>query len=469
MPPRLIVPALLVGALTGVTLGSLLPATVAGAVAVAFLGTVFVPRSGVARLAAVACLLATLRVVGLAASHPSLPHGTTVAFLGTVAGVRTEPDATVRLLAPETLHGQRLRVVPPVDQPFSPGDRITGTCWTGNLPTPRVRWALMGIVGSCYRVRIDVIEHGRGFTRTLAAVRSAAASRIRALYPEPASDFLEGILVGAPPNGSPELTAVLRTAGVSHLVAVSGYNLTVLIGVLGAMFLPLAGRRLGSILLALGLFGFAGVSGFEPSVLRAGAMAGLQLAAYLVARPAALPRLLALSVLVLVWIDPGLLLFDLGFQLSVAATAGIAFLARPLERRLGFLPEALGIRTALATSFAALFATVPVLIATVGRLSFVAPITTALLTPFIPPAMALGALSLPLHALHPMLGMPAVAVEQLLLDGMLAIARAAAGIPFAATHVSLPAGLGLVVATALAPLFRRRRLLPALPGWGPRP
>jgi competence protein ComEC len=288
------------------------------------------------------------------------------------------------------------------------------------------------------------------------------------LYTEPSSDFLEGLLVGAPPNGSEELAAVLRRAGVSHLVAVSGYNLTILTGALGAFFFPLFGRGWGSAALALVLIGFAGVSGFEPSVMRAGAMAGLQLVAYLVGRPAALPRLLALAVLVMVWAAPGLLLFDLGFQLSVAATAGIAFAARPIERRIGWLPDALGVRSALATSLAALAATVPVLVLTVGRVSVVAPFTTAILTPFVPSAMGFGGLSLLLAVAHPALALPVAAVEQMLLAAMLAVAGWFGRLPFAAVAVPLPALVGVAAAVLLV-RRKPRRLLPVLPGWVHRP
>jgi competence protein ComEC len=387
-------------------------------------------RRGWTVLATVAGVGAVVRVSLLLAAHPLLPVSTEMEFRGVVVGIRTDPYTTVQLVDPPH---QRLRIRSPLDRPLHPGDLVSGSCFTGRLPGPAERWRLAGVVGGCFRQSLERVESGSTAGRSLAGIRAATAARIRSLYPEPASDFLEGILVGAPQSGSIELTAILRTAGVSHLVAVSGYNLTVLVSVLATVVLPLAGRRIGSGLLALGLVVFAGISGFEPSVLRAGAMAGLLLVAYLVGRPAALPRLLAFSVLVLVWAAPGLLLFDLGFQLSVAATAGIAFLAEPLERYIGLVPE--GLRRALTASLAAVAATAPVLLVTVGRVSLMAPFTTAVLSPLIPPAMGLGTVSILLSVFSAELATPVAAVEQALLDAMLWVARTAAGVPFASVTI----------------------------------
>lgn len=459
MPPRTVVPTLLAATLFGLAAAVLVPSGALGAVAVVAALASGLWSAGL--LGGAVAVLVVVRV--LAVSVPSVPVGTTVEFSGRVDGVRTEPYAVVRIAEPAALRGFNLRVVSPVDRPLAPGDHVRGSCTTGFLRGPPARWRMQRVAGTCWRVSVTAVEPGAGAFRALASIRAASAARIRRLYPEPASDFLEGFLVGAPPKGSPELTALLRRAGVSHLVAVSGYNLTVLTGALGAVLLPLLGRKFGSLALALALLAFAGISGFAASVLRAAAMAGLQLVAYLVGRPAVLPRLLAASVVVLLWADPALV-FDLGFQLSVAATAGIAFLARPLERRLGVLPEAFGFRAALSTSFAATLATAPVLAIAVGRVSVLAPFTTAMLTPAIPPAMALGALSLGAGWIHPSLPLPLVAVEQLLLSAMLGLAGFAGRLPFATVAAS-PWFAAAVLLALLWVAFRRPRLRPVLPGW----
>lgn len=134
-----------------------------------------------------------------------------------------------------------------------------------------------------------------------------------------------GLVLGDDRGQSPELTDDFRGSGLSHLLAVSGQNVAFVLA-LAAPGLQRAGPapRLAIVVVVLALF--ATVTRFEPSVLRAVAMAGAATVATAWGRPTTGVHLLALAVAGLVLIDP-FLVRSVGFQLSVAATAGIVLLA----------------------------------------------------------------------------------------------------------------------------------------------
>ena len=159
--------------------------------------------------------------------------------------------------------------------------------------------------------------------------------------PQERRSLLLGVVLGDDREQPEALVDDFRAAGLSHLTAVSGQNLAFVL-VLAAPIL----RRLGlrwrwGVTLAL-LAGFGLLTRWEPSVIRAGAMAALAATTATMGRPASRVRLLSLAVAAVVLLDP-LLVHAAGFQLSVGATAGIALLAGPLARR---LPELLAVTLA---------------------------------------------------------------------------------------------------------------------------
>ena len=167
--------------------------------------------------------------------------------------------------------------------------------------------------------------------------------------------LLLGVVLGDDREQPPELEEAFRGAGLTHLLAVSGQNVAFVLALAGPLLrrLGLRGRWVAT-LAVIGFFGL--LTRWEPSVLRAGAMAALACTAGTLGRPAGRLRLLALAVSLVVLVDP-LLVHSVGFQLSAGATAGIALLARPLQRR---LPEV------LAVTVAAQIGVAPVLIPVFG-------------------------------------------------------------------------------------------------------
>jgi competence protein ComEC len=197
-------------------------------------------------------------------------------------------------------------------------------------------------------------------------VRSLVLSGARRLPDTPAA-LTAGLLVGDDRELPAPVAADFRAAGLSHLLAVSGANVALVLALAGPALrrFGLAGRFAGG-LAVVGLF--AAMARFEPSVLRASAMAGIALLAAYAGRPAGGRRLLALAVAGLVLVDP-FLIHSLGFQLSVAASAGILVLAGPLAAR---LPGPRAVRTGLAATAAAQLGVAPVALPAFGSLPLIA-------------------------------------------------------------------------------------------------
>lgn len=270
--------------------------------------------------------------------------------------------------------------------------------------------------------------------------------------------LLPGLVVGDTGGIAPEVIADFRTTELSHLVAVSGTNITILLGaaLLAFRYAGVRGR-------ALPLLGTASVVGFvvlarpEPSVLRAAVMGLVTLAALFGGRRRHGPSALAAAALVLLLVDPGLAR-SYGFILSVLATAALLLLAPrwtdALVRR-GWPPK---IAVLIALPCAAQAVCAPVVVTFTERVSLVSVACNLAAEFAVAPATVLGFLVL---LAAPLALAPAVALAYaaaLPLAWIICVARTGADVPGAT--VAWPGGwfggLTLAVAIAVAVLLGRR-------------
>ena len=259
-----------------------------------------------------------------------------------------------------------------------------------------------------------------------------------------------------------ELREAFRAAGLSHALAASGFHLSVLLGVV----LPLGKRlpRLGRLTLAAAAMGlFVLLAGPQPSVLRAVLMGALALGVVECGYRGRPLGILAASALVLLLARPDWLL-DVGFQLSVVATAALVVSARPLELGLRrWLPGWLAVATAVP--LAASLYTLPLQLLHFGVVPLYAVpanlVVAPLLTPLTLGAMALACLAVLLPPLLPL----ATAPVAWLTNVLVAVVKLFAALPMAQWQLGRPApGLVLLFTVALLALAwpalaRRWRLL----------
>ncbi len=243
-----------------------------------------------------------------------------------------------------------------------------------------------------------------------------------------------------------ELREAFRASGLSHALAASGFHLSVLLGVV----LPLGKRlprlgRLGLAAAAMGLFVL--LAGPQPSVLRAVLMGAMALAVLESGHRGRPLGILTASALALLLVRPDWLL-DVGFQLSVVATAALVISARPLELGLRrWLPGWLAVATAVP--LAASLYTLPLQLLHFGVVPLYAVpanlVVAPLLTPLTLGAMALACLAVLLPPLLPL----ATAPVAWLCGVLVAVVKAFAALPMAQWQLGRPAPL-LVLLLSLA-------------------
>lgn len=196
-------------------------------------------------------------------------------------------------------------------------------------------------------------------------------------------------LVAGDESGLTEVTREEFTrTGLTHLLAVSGANLTILLGVVVFGLRAVgASRRAVLVVGALTIVAFVLVARPEPSVQRAAVMGSVALAGLVVGRTRAGLRALAWAVIALLVLDPWLAI-RAGFVLSVCATAGIVVVAPPLTRRLHWLPAP--VAAAVAVPIAAHLACLPVVAALSGEVSLIAVFANVVVAPAVAPATVAG-------------------------------------------------------------------------------
>jgi competence protein ComEC len=298
------------------------------------------------------------------------------------------------------------------------------------------------------------------------AVRDAARRRALATLAPERAGLLVGMALGDTSLLPADLEGEFRAAGLTHLMAVSGANLAVVLaaglwlaGVAGAGRRVLAG--VGAVLVVL----LVVVTRWEPSVLRAGVMAGLVLFGTATGRGPGGRRALCLAVVVLLLADPSLA-GALGFRLSVAATAGVLWLgpvaARGLPAR---VPERA--RKAVAMTLGAQATAVPVLALALGPISLAGLPANLLGLPLAGGPMLLGVVAAATAPVAPWVATLACRLADPFLLALISVAHWAAGLPGGSFTLSGPARSGpavVVVLVVLAVGARRRPLSSARPG-----
>ena len=225
--------------------------------------------------------------------------------------------------------------------------------------------------------------------RLLFTMKSRFESQINRIYAEPHASFMAGLLTGSR-RGIPEhLMEDFSTTGLTHIIAISGYNITIVIAVIsGALFwLPLKWRFAPAVVAIVAFTLFVGASA---AVVRAAIMGILGLLALQCGRQYDVRLAILWTAFAMLAWNPKQLWYDAGFQLSFLAVLGLTELGPFLSRWFARVPSVLGIREGLQMTCAAQIAAVPLIVYLFGRFSLVAPCANVLVAPFIPLAMLLG-------------------------------------------------------------------------------
>lgn len=260
----------------------------------------------------------------------------------------------------------------------------------------------------------------------LAKARAGLSLLVERHVPAPYAPIAEGLLVGGSLRLDREIKADFRRSGVSHILAASGYNVTMFAGLLLALLRPLLGvrRALPPVLVAIALY--AGLAGFSASVVRAALMGAVAVWGIYLGRPRDSSRALAAAALLMTLWHPTAV-FDIGAQLSFVATAGLIWLLPVVLRPLGPLPRPLA--DAVGVALTAQLATLPLGLYYFGGLSPWAPVANVIIAPLVPVGMACSALTPLGGALWYELGDALGALTGWVLQGMVGVASSIAVLP----------------------------------------
>ena len=229
--------------------------------------------------------------------------------------------------------------------------------------------------------------------RAAGVVRAALRRSLVRALPSREAGLMMGLTIGDTSRLDEAVAEQFRATGLTHLLAVSGENVALFLApILGLAMLLGAGRRarLAVGIAAVGFFVL--LTRAEPSVLRAAAMASLTLLGVFLGRPRAAPALMGGAVLGLLAVDPELV-SSVGFQMSVAATAGMAALAGPLAdrlRRLPLVPFPSWLALPAGTTIAAQAGVTPLMLQYFGAVPAVTLAANLLAVPAVGPGMLLG-------------------------------------------------------------------------------
>ena len=244
---------------------------------------------------------------------------------------------------------------------------------------------------------------GNPLLRALYAFKERSLENIYQLFPDPESSLLAGILLGVDTGLTDELEQAFKDTGTAHIIAISGFNMSIIAGLFVVLFSRVLGQRRGALLAVAAIVLYTLMVGASPAVVRAALMGTLAIFAVQAGRrQLALNTLLVVALLMCI-VNP-LYLWDVGFQLSFFATLGLILYAEPFSKFANrlitkYFPSAAGEKFAelfaefVLLTLAAQLTTIPIMAYHFQRISLVSFIANPFILPPQPAVMILGGLS----------------------------------------------------------------------------
>ncbi|MDP3729603.1 MAG: ComEC/Rec2 family competence protein [bacterium] len=277
---------------------------------------------------------------------------------------------------------------------FAYGDllEVQGTI---QKPDPEITGRLLkdGIRGIVQNPKITVSETNQGnpIKALLFSFKNNMVHIFERTLPSESAALVSGMTLGERGNFSKELTEQMSLSGTTHIVALSGYNISVVAWVIASFIGVYLSRRLTFGITIVCIIGFVVMAGAEASVVRAAVMGGIVLLGRYLERSHSMRNAIAISALVMVLYNPHILVFDIGFQLSFAALIGMIYVRPVLAYFLKITESGLfSWKDNLVTTLAAQLAVAPLLLGSFGIFSISSFIANILILESVPLTMGLG-------------------------------------------------------------------------------
>jgi competence protein ComEC len=228
-------------------------------------------------------------------------------------------------------------------------------------------------------------------------LKQKVRTSIQSNFLPPYSSIMEGTILGDNGAMTSDLKNKLNITGLRHIIAVSGTHVVILSLIIMSLLLAMGFWRGKAFYIAI-IFVciYIILTGLPSSGIRAGIMGGIFLLSQKIGRQVMAPRLIILACSIMLLINPLLLFYDIGFQLSFLAVIGLIYIEPLIKNLINFLikiPKGHFVESLMgivSTTFAAQIFTLPIMVYNFGNISFVSPITNLLILPTVYWLMVLG-------------------------------------------------------------------------------
>jgi len=319
----------------------------------------------------------------------------------------------------------------------------------------RLAWTAAAVLAVGTALRVAFPAAPASGVGGFAELRAALGEPLRRLVPEPESGILLGIALGDRASIGPDVAYAFSRSGTSHLLAISGFNMTLVASAVGAVLRGRAGPRVRAVATIGAVVLYSLLVGLGASVVRSAVMAAITSLGLALGRRAAAANGLCAAIAAMLALEPATI-GDASFLLSAGATAGLLAFQGPIAARLAWLPPLAG--DGLAATLAATVPTLPLVAGIFGRISLISPIANVIAVPLFPALMAASVATVAAGAISLDLARPFALAAYAIAFALRVIVESAAGLPLAAVDVPrgpLTAVVLLLLCTVVVVTARR--------------
>ena len=290
-----------------------------------------------------------------------------------------------------------------------------------------------------YRPKIEKVGENMGnpIVAGLYSLKRNFSDSVERVVNEPESSLLLGLLIGDKASLGKDILDDFRRAGLSHIIVLSGYNVTIVADNLMKAF-SYVSISASPFLGAISIIFFALMTGASATTVRASVMALLLILSKRVSRRYDVSRALIFAAFLMVLHNPRILLFDVSFQLSVIATIAIIYVAPIIRFRITWVTERFALRDVISTTVGTQILVLPYILHVMGTLSLVSIVSNILVLPVVPLAMFSGFVTGIVGFISPLLSVPLAWISDIVLGYIIEVTHLSASLPFASLNLSLP-------------------------------
>ena len=320
----------------------------------------------------------------------NIPFGEIETYRGVVSG---HPESRLKSqklnIELQPPYGGEVAVYTDLYPVYEYGDLIEFTGTINKSPSGRINISLPRSIALISH------DHGNKVKQFIFSIRDRLVENLQAALPSHQAALMSGILLGERAEFTDEFKEAMKASGTTHIVALSGFNISIIGMLVSNMLSSFMSRRRSFYVTLVFIILFVLMTGAEASVVRAAIMGIIMLLAAQTSRIYNFRNAITLTAFLMLLLDPTLLVFDVGFQLSFTALLGIIYLEpvfkkySPLKKEPGFLSW----RDNLRQTTAAQLAVLPIVLTTFGSFNPLSLIANVLILEFIPATMLFGFLT----------------------------------------------------------------------------